>query len=135
VQAESAHGEKHDDGGENHEIGVEEQEDAGVVEAPAALQATGRLCHAPGGDQQGDDLPVGAMKVLDVGKSGQTEAGSKGTDREENGSGEGFLPQAEDGEVRRHSISLYRARVRVIHSLDLTRASPQPKPTQAPRGG
>jgi len=64
-------GEKYNDCGEDHEIRIEKQENAGVVEAATALQATGRFSHAPGGDEQGNDLPVGTVKVLDVRKTGQ----------------------------------------------------------------
>jgi len=54
---ESVHGEEHDNRGEDQEVGVEKEHDAGVVEAPAALQAAGGFSHAPGADEQSEKLP------------------------------------------------------------------------------
>ncbi len=45
-------GEQDNDRGKDHEVGIEQDEHAGVVEAPFALQAAGGLRHAPGGDEQ-----------------------------------------------------------------------------------
>lgn len=73
----SRHG-KHDyDRRKDHQVGVEENEDAGVVEAPLALKAAGRLRHAPRSNQQSENLPVRAVKVLDVRKAGKAQAGYK----------------------------------------------------------
>lgn len=92
----SGDGEQDDDCGEDHEVGVEEDEHAGVIEAPFAPEATGRLSHAPGGDQQSENLPPGAVKILNVRKTGQVEAGGQCAEREENRAREGFLAQAKD---------------------------------------
>jgi hypothetical protein len=54
----SGHGQQHDNGGEDHEVRVEKEKNAGVVEAPSALQAARSFGHAPRGHEQGDDLPV-----------------------------------------------------------------------------
>ncbi len=70
-------GEQDHDSGENHQVGVEEEEHAGVVKAPFALQTAGRLGHPPGGNQQSEDLPPGIVQILNVRKAGKAEAGGK----------------------------------------------------------
>ena len=97
-------GEKHEhDCGENHELGVKKDEYAGVVEAPLALEAAGGLSHAPYGDQQSENLPVGAVEVFYMREAGEVQAGGKCAEREKNGADERFLPQAEDREEMMHN--------------------------------
>ena len=93
---------------ENHELGVKKDEHAGVVEAPFALEAAGSLGHAPRGHQQSENLPVGAVEILDVRKAGEVQAGGKCAEREENGAHERFFAQAKDGE-QMHNPSMYAA--------------------------
>src|ERR1035441_8346860 len=58
---------KHDhDCRKDHEVGIQEDEHAGVVEAPLAPQAAGGLRHAPRGNEQSENLPVRAVNVLNV---------------------------------------------------------------------
>jgi hypothetical protein len=78
-----------------------------VVEAPLALEAAGGFGHAPQGDQQSENLPVGAVEVLYVRKAGKVQAGGKCTEREDDGADERFLPQAEDQEEMMHNTSEY----------------------------
>lgn len=85
-----------DDGGKNHEVGVEEDEHTSVVEVPFALEAAGGLGHAPCGNQQSENLPPGAVKVFNVRKAGQAEAAGKCAQRKENGARKRFLAHAED---------------------------------------
>lgn len=100
-------GEKHNDRGQDHEVGIEKDQDTGVVKAPAALQAAGGFSHAPGCDEQCKDLPVGTVKVLDAGKAGQSQARGECAQGEKNSAGKRFMPQAEDGEDG-HNLSEYR---------------------------
>lgn len=100
---------KHDhDGRKDHQVGIQEEEHAGMVEAPLSPQAAGSLCHAPRGNQQSENLPVRSMQVLDVRKAGQAQAGGKCAQRKENGAHERFLPQAKDREEEMHNPSMYR---------------------------
>ena len=100
---------KHDhDGRKDHQVGIQEEEHAGMVEAPLSPQAAGSLCHAPRGNQQSENLPVRSMQVLDVRKAGQAQAGGKRAQRKENGAHERFLPHAEDREEVMHNPSMYR---------------------------
>jgi len=78
-----------------------------VVEAPFALKAAGRFCHAPGGNQQSKNLPPGAVKILNVRKACKAEAGGKGSERKEYGTHERFLAHAEDQEEVMHNPSMY----------------------------
>ena len=77
VEGASWHGKQDNDCSENHKVGVEENEHAGVIQAPFALQAAGRFGHAPRGNQQSENLPPGAVKILDVRKSGKAQAGGE----------------------------------------------------------
>lgn len=78
-----------------------------MVEAPFALKAASSFGHAPGGDEQSENLPPGTVKVLNAGKAGQAQAGSECAERQDNAAHEGFLAQAEDGEERVHNPSMY----------------------------
>jgi len=91
-----------DNHGQNHEIGVEQQQDACMIEAPSAMQAARCLAHSPQGDHKRKDLPGGTMKSFDMGKAGQQQAAAKSSERQKDAAREGFLPQAEDGEEGKH---------------------------------
>ena len=73
-----------------------------MIEAPFALDAAGGLCHAPRGNQQSENLPVGAVEVFYVRETGEVQAGGKCAQREKDGAHERFLPQAEDQEEMTH---------------------------------
>ncbi len=73
----SGHGKQNHNGRKDHQVGIEQDEHAGMVEAPSALQAAGGLRHAPRGNQQGKNLPSRAAQVSDVRKPGQAQAGRK----------------------------------------------------------
>ena len=47
------------------------------------------------------------MKILDVRKSGQAQAGSKCAQGKKDGAGERSLAQVEDGEAVAHNLSMY----------------------------
>ncbi len=77
-------GNEEDDQGENHQVRVEKQEDAGVVEAPFASEAPAGLGHSPTGDQQDQPLPRRAVQILDVRKARQQQASDEGAQGEHN---------------------------------------------------
>jgi hypothetical protein len=102
----SGHDEEHNDCRQDHEVGVEKNEDAGMVEAPPPLQAAGGLCHAPCGNQQSENLPTCAVKIFDIGESRQAQTGGKCTHRENDGADQRLLAQAEDRRAEGHNFSL-----------------------------
>ena len=53
---------------EGHEIHVDEEEDAAVVEAPAPLHATDGVRGAGGGGEGGEDEDRGAMDLREAGE-------------------------------------------------------------------
>ncbi|SPE22489.1 hypothetical protein SBA5_340015 [Candidatus Sulfotelmatomonas gaucii] len=76
---------QHDDGCEDQQVGIEEDEDAGVVQAPSTLQAASRFGHAPRREEQGKDLPRGTVKVLDIREACKPQAGQKCSYRQNDG--------------------------------------------------
>lgn len=78
-----------------------------MVKAPFALEAAGRLGHAPRGKQQSENLPPGAMKVFNARKAGKAKAGGECSQREKNSAHERFLAQAEDRKEQMHNPSMY----------------------------
>ena len=70
-----------------------------MVEAPLALEAAGGLGHSPRGNQQSENLPPGAVKILNMRKAGKVEAGGECAQREENSARElpVFPPSIEKG--------------------------------------
>lgn len=100
------HGEQDYDAGEDHEVCIEKDEDAGVVEAPFPLQTTGCLGHTPCGDQKGKKLPARAVQVFDIWETCQAQAGGKSAQREEDGAQQRLLPHTEDVRAKRHNLSL-----------------------------
>ena len=101
------YGDHDDDRRKDHQVGIEQDENSGVVKAPFALKAAGRLRHAPDGNQQSKDLPVRAVNIFDAGKAGKAQAGGKCPHREQDGANQRFLPQAKDREEEMHNLSMY----------------------------
>ena len=100
--------EKKDGHGEDQKVGVEEDEDASMIETPAAFEAARGFDHAPEGHEGGEDLPVGGVQCIDVGESAKAQADGESGQAEENAARQRLLPQSEDGQARPHEISLYR---------------------------
>ena len=67
-----------EDHAEGHEIHVDEEEDAAVVEAPASLHATKSVCSAGGGGEGGEDEDRGAVNLREAGE----EDGCEQTDQD-----------------------------------------------------
>jgi len=83
---------KNDDGGEHHEVGIEKKQHASVVETPSALKTARCFRHAPTTHQQGKNLPRRAVKVFDVGKTGEAQAAEESAEREHDGAHQRALP-------------------------------------------
>jgi hypothetical protein len=61
---------------ESHEVHVDEEENATVVEAPTALHATDCICGACNGDERGDDEERSGVVLREAGEEdGCGEAG------------------------------------------------------------
>ena len=60
--------EKKDDHADGHEIHVDEENDAGVVETPAALEAAGGVGDAEDGEDHGEDEQRRGVVVGEVGE-------------------------------------------------------------------
>jgi len=104
AQPERASGidaEKHDQG-EDHEFGVKQDENAGVVEAPFWAEAAGCFDHAPGSDADYEKLPEGAVEFADVRESSEAQADGEGCQRECQAADERALTKAEDGSAGKH---------------------------------
>jgi hypothetical protein len=85
--------EEEEDHAEGHEVHVDEQEDAAVIEAPAALHAANRVGSSGGGGEKGEDKAGGA---LDLGEAGEGD-GSEQTDQDkQNASQKGSLARIEN---------------------------------------
>ena len=108
------HGEHDHDGRKDHEVGIQEDEHACVVEAPLTPQAAGGLRHAPCCNQQSENLPVRAVHVFDAGKAGEAQAGGKCAHRKEDGAHQRPLPQAKDREEVMHNPSMYRGGAKAL---------------------
>ena len=108
------HGKHNHDGRKDHEVGIQEDEHACVVEAPLTPQAAGGLRHAPCCNQQSENLPVRAVHVFDAGKAGEAQAGGKCAHRKENGAHQRPLPQAKDREEEMHNPSMYRGGAKAL---------------------
>lgn len=91
---------------ENHEVGVEKNEDPAVIETPVPFQTAGGFDHAPEGHEGGDDLPMGRVEGVDVGKSAKAQADGKGGHAEKDAAHQRLLPQSEDGQAKPHQVSL-----------------------------
>ena len=86
----------------DHQLGVEEDENAGVVQAPLAVEAARCFNHAPEGGEYGKKLPVGCVEVSGVGKSGQAHARGHCAEREDEAAQQRALPQAERVRAGKH---------------------------------
>lgn len=109
LKLHSGNGQQDDDGSHDHDVGIEQDEDACVVQAPFALQATRRLCHAPSGEKQSEELPARGVKLLNRWKPGEPKTRKKRTDREDDGAGKRLLPETEDVEEKNHNSPMYDA--------------------------
>jgi hypothetical protein len=84
--------EEEEDHAEDHEIHVDEKEDAAVVEAPAPLHATNRVRGAGGGGEGGEDEDGGAVDLREAGEEDGYEQTSQD---KQNAAREGSLARIE----------------------------------------
>lgn len=74
-----------DDHRKNHQIGIQQQQDSGVVQTPFAMQAADSLGHAPGSKEEGYDLPMRSVQVFNAGEAGKSQACDERAHREHDG--------------------------------------------------
>jgi hypothetical protein len=72
--------EKEENHAENHEVHVDEEEDAAMVEAPAPLHATDGVRCAGGSDESGEDQERCGVDLGEVGE--EDGCGQTGQDKE-----------------------------------------------------
>lgn len=68
---------------QNHKLGIEQNQNTGVIKIPALAHAAQRFHHSPAGERHGKNLPMGAMQIVDIRKAGQAQAGKKRTESEQ----------------------------------------------------
>lgn len=105
-QWSSGVGDEEDHHGENHEVGVEQEENTAMIKTPAASQAACDLCHAPRFKDEQDDLPTGAVEVLNGGKPRQQQARDEGAQGEDDAAHERPLSKMKEGEAGTHDSLL-----------------------------
>lgn len=94
--------------GKNHQFGIEEDEDTGVVERPFAPEATRSIDHAPGDGEDGQELPNGDVEVGFVRKPGEAHAAEECCHRKNNSAQERGLAQTERvGTREHHTLTLF----------------------------
>jgi hypothetical protein len=69
--------------GQNGELGVKEDQNASVIEASAAAQATRGFRHGQGGKGSYGKLPRGCVQIGDIKKAGQQKACSQRAKRQQ----------------------------------------------------
>ena len=79
-------GDEEHDQREDNEVRIEKDENACVIETPLAAQASAGLRHAPGSDEEREDVPGRAVQPLDVRKSGHQKACYERSQREDDSS-------------------------------------------------
>jgi len=114
--------------GQDHQFGIQQDEDSGLVEAPTAAVAAGCLKHGPASGENGQNLPARAVRGFEVGIAGKAQAGGEGAECEQDAANERPLAEAEDGRAReRHAFTLVvRSILRGV--FDFHRATPATKP-------
>jgi hypothetical protein len=88
--------------GEDHEFGVEQDEDAGVVEAPFAAQAAGGFYHSPAGDGDNENLPGRGAEMAGIWKAFEAQAGCESDEGEQDAAEKGSGARAKDGGTGKH---------------------------------
>ena len=86
--------EEEDDEREGEDVGVEQEHDAAVVEAPAALEAADRLPCAPAGEDGGEQQQGRGAHVR---KAAEDESQDHAAEDEHGSADEGAAPYIEDG--------------------------------------
>src|ERR1035441_2490105 len=94
--------------GQDQKLGVEQDEDAGVVEAPFAPQAAGGLHHPPADEGHDKNLPKRGVQVVGIRKAFKAQAGREGGEGEQDAAEQGFRPRAKDGGTGQHHTSYCR---------------------------
>jgi hypothetical protein len=85
--------EKEDDHAEGHEVHVDEEEDAAVIEAPAALHTANRVGGASGGGEGGEDKDGSAV---DLGEAGEEDGCEQTGEDKQNAAEERTLARIEN---------------------------------------
>ena len=90
------------DQGKDHEFGVEQDENAGVVETPFAAKTACGVDHTPCGDDSNEELPARAVEGANVRESREAQADGEGEQRECDAANQRALTEAKDGRAGKH---------------------------------
>jgi hypothetical protein len=82
-----------EDGGQNHEVGVKEEQNSSMEEAPFFLEGAEAVDCAPGGEQCAEPEPGTGVRVR---KAGGVVGESKREEGEENAAEEGWFARVEE---------------------------------------
>ena len=99
--------------GQDHQFGAEQDQDAGVVEAPTPAETAGGLGHRPNGGEDSENLPVRSARGVEMREAGEAQAGYEGAEGKQGAAEERSLAEAEDGRAAKRHISTVVWRVRV----------------------
>lgn len=84
---------------QDHEIDIDEQNNAAVVEIPPLLQAPGGIPGGGADSEQGNHQPQADM---DLGEAGNAETDPEGTESQDRAARQGLASQLQDGKTERH---------------------------------
>lgn len=85
--------EEEDDHGEGHEVHIDEEDDAGMVKAPAGLEAARGVGDTDGGKDGGKDEQRGGTIVGEV---GEDESDGQGQENEQGSTDEGVATEVKE---------------------------------------
>jgi hypothetical protein len=74
-------GDQKDNECEDHEVGVKQDQNARVIQAPLATHASTSFGHSPCGDQERCELPRRTVQLFDMRKARQQQARDESTER------------------------------------------------------
>jgi hypothetical protein len=110
--------EEEDDHADRHEVHVDKQDDSGVVETPAALEAAGGVGGAEDGEDDGEDEQ---RRSAVVGEVGETYGDGEGRQDEQAAADEGMTAEVEEISVEKVLVRLVVGRGHatggVLHTL------------------
>ena len=82
MRARSRVGDQKDDQREDHEVGVEQDQHARVVEIPFASDTSSCFGHSPTRSEQGEKLPMRPVQIFNMRKARQQQARDERAERE-----------------------------------------------------
>lgn len=88
---------------EDHELGIEQEHNAGMVKAPPLSDAARGFAQPPARGQHREHLPARSVQILNIRKAGKKEAGRKRAQGQTYAAHQTFLPQMKKGKLHDHN--------------------------------